>query len=178
MTNKVEDITQYDFKSSDELLLDTNVWLLTNSPQKPGDKRVAIYSRALANILAAKSNIYIDVLIVSEFINRYARVKWPLVAPHIKDFKKFRNSQFFQSVAQDIADDVKQILKHCARIESGFESLAIDTLIDEYAMGDSDFNDQILIALCQRKGLKLVTDDGDFKSSGIPVLTANQRLIA
>lgn len=176
MTNNVEDITKYDFKSSDELLLDTNVWLLTNAPQKPGNKRAAVYSRALLNILKANSRIYIDVLIVSEFINAYARGKWKLLSSNT-EFKQFRKSKDFKPVAQDIAADVKRVLKHCTRIESGIESPTIDALIDEYAMGDSDFNDQILTNLCQRKGLKLVTDDGDFKSSGIPVLTANPRLI-
>ena len=28
------------------------------------------------------------------------------------------------------------------------------------------------------KGLKLVTDDGDFKGQGIPILTANNRLLS
>jgi predicted nucleic acid-binding protein len=50
-------------------------------------------------------------------------------------------------------------------------------LVDEYAAGDSDFNDQVLTALCKKKGLKMVTDDVDFKGRGIPVITANKRLL-
>lgn len=49
--------------------------------------------------------------------------------------------------------------------------------MDEYEDGGSDFNDQIIRELCRSKGLKLITDDGDFKSQGIAVLTANQRLL-
>jgi predicted nucleic acid-binding protein len=177
MMHKAEAITSYDFKPSDELLLDTNIWLLVYGPQKPGDKRVAVYSQALAKILAAKSRIYIDVLIVSEFINAYARSKWRLAAPHIKEFKTFRKSPDFKPIAQDIAADIKLVLQHCTRLESGFESLTIDNLMNEYAAGDSDFNDQILTILCKRKGLKMVTDDGDFKGQGIPVVTANNRLL-
>lgn len=177
MTHKAEAITGYTFTPADELLLDTNVWLLVYGPQKPGDTKVATYSQALAKILAAQCRVYIDVLIVSEFINTYARLKWKIVAPHINQFKAFRRSPDFKPVAQDIAADVRRVLNHCSRIENGFEALDIDGLIDEYAAGNADFNDQVIAALCKRKGLKLVTDDGDFSGQGIPVVTANKRLL-
>lgn len=177
MTHRVEEIASYAFKSSDELLLDTNVWMFIYGPQKPGDTKVATYSQALAKILTAQSRIYIDVLIVSEFINTYARVKWKLLSS-LPNFKQFRKSEDFKRVAQDITADAKRVLQHCTRVEDGFESLAIEPLMDEYAAGDSDFNDQVFTALCKRTGLKLVTDDGDFRGRGIPVITANRRLLA
>ncbi len=179
MAHRPEKISTYDFKSSEALLLDANIWLFVYGPQKPTDTRVAAYSEALAKILAAKSCIYIDVLIVSEFVNAYARMKWNLLpeSSRLRYFKQFRRSADFKPVAQDIAADVKRVLQHCTRVESGFESLAIDTLVDEYAAGDSDFNDQVLTALCKKKGLKMVTDDVDFKGRGIPVITANKRLL-
>ncbi len=108
----------------------------------------------------------------------YARIKWDVLGKPHKDFKKFRKSQDFKPIAQDIAADIKQILKHCLRIENGFETLAINELITEYAMGDSDFNDQIITKLCQKKKLKLVTDDGDFRAQGVLVVTANKRLLS
>ena len=116
-------------------------------------------------------------LIVSEFINTYARIKWKLIAPHINPFKVFRKSEEFKAIAQDIAADVRHVLNHCSRVENGFETLDIEGLMAEYAVGDSDFNDQIIVALCQRKGLKLVTDDGDFGGQGISIVTANKRLL-
>jgi predicted nucleic acid-binding protein len=128
-------------------------------------------------MLTAQSRIYIDVLIVSEFMNTYARLKWKLLSPSSK-FKQFRKSKYFKPVAQDIAADAKRVLQHCTRVEDGFESLAIESLMDEYAAGNSDFNDQILATLCKKQGLKLVTDDGDFRGREIPVITANKRLLA
>jgi predicted nucleic acid-binding protein len=176
MMCKAEAITNYDFKPSDEFLVDTNIWLFVYGPQKPANTRVAVYSHALSMIFAAKSRIYIDVLIVSEFINTYARLKWKLLSPS-SEFKEFRKSGAFKSIAQDIAADVKRVLKHCRKVKDGFESLDINNLLDEYATGDFDFNDQLLATLCRRKGLKLVTDDGDFKRHEIPVVTANKRLL-
>ncbi|MGH8547812.1 MAG: hypothetical protein ACRERU_04290 [Methylococcales bacterium] len=50
-------------------------------------------------------------------------------------------------------------------------------MIDEYAAGDSDFNDQVIAELCKKRGLKLVTDDGDFGRYEISIVTANRRLL-
>lgn len=179
MTPHAEAISTYNFQSSERLLLDTNVWLLIYGFQKPNDQRVDIYSQAFKKILASKCPIYIDVLIVSEFINTCARSKWNLLPEHSKpkDFKRFRKSPTFKSVGKGIAVAVKKVLQHCTRVESGFESLAIDTSIDEYAAGNSDFNDQVIASLCSREGLKLVTDDSDFKGQDIPIITANRRLL-
>lgn len=177
MPHNTLDVTSYNFTQNDELLLDTNVWLFVYGPQKPRNPKVETYSQALAKILDAQCSIYIDVLIVSEFINAYARLKWQLVAPHIKVFKVFRKSEEFKAVAQDIAADVRRVLKHCSRVENGFETSEIEGLMTEYAAGEYDFNDQIIVELCQRKGFKLVTDDGDFAGQEISIVTANRQLL-
>jgi predicted nucleic acid-binding protein len=137
---------------------------------------VDIYSKAFNKILNAKSHIYIDALIVSEFINRYARMKGELILPGVS-FKRFRQSPEFQAVASDIVADVKRVLQHCTQVECDFETLAMDDLLDEFKTGNFDFNDQVLTALCKRRNLKLVTDDGDFDTAEISVLTANRTLL-
>jgi predicted nucleic acid-binding protein len=177
MTLSVAEIACHDFSSSDKLMLDTNIWLFIYGPQKPGDGRVAAYSDALARILSVGCSIYIDVLIVSEFINTYARLRWNLLSPRPAKFKEFRKSAVFRSVARDIAADTKRILQHCVRLKGGLGSISLDSLIDEYAMGDLDFNDQVLTALCSSKGLTMITDDADFRNRGIPIITANKRLL-
>ena len=178
MAHSVSNISSYNFSSTDKLLLDTNVWLSVFGPQKPGDAKAETYSQAFSQMLATGSRIYIDVLIVSEFINIYARLEWRLIAPYIADFKTFRKSADFKPISREIAGDVKRVLQHCKRLESGFETLAIDSVINEYGVGDSDFNDQVLTALCERNGLSIVTNDGDFKDCRCAVITANKRLLA
>lgn len=179
MPFKAESITNYKFNDSDELLLDANIWLLAYAPQSPTSRRVAVYSKALSEIIASKGHIYIDVLVVSEFINRCARMEQQLL-PQFKNvnFKAFRQSPEFALIAKGIAANVKRILQYCTKVESGFDSPDIEALITEYAAGKSDFNDQILTALCKRKGFKLVTDDGDFKGQEVHVVTANTYLLA
>jgi len=178
MANKAFAANDYNFAPDDRLLLDTNVWFFIYGPQKPGDTRAAVYSEVLAKILAARSKVFIDVLIVSEFINTYARLQWNVMGKPHGDFKSFRKSLNFKPIAQDIAAAVRQVLKHCLRIESGFDGLVINDLLNEYAFGEADFNDQIIAALCREKGLILVTDDGDFRGNEIPLVTANKRLFA
>ena len=169
-------VSNYNFTSKDKLFLDTNIWLYLYAPHSHTDKWVRIYSEMLKSILAAQSLIYIDVLVVSEFINAYARQQWRLRAPDT-NFKTFRNDSDFKAVAQEIAENVKRVMRYCSRTESGFETLEIDRLLDAYADGDSDFNDQVIMELCKREGLTLITHDGDFKGRGIPILTANKHLL-
>jgi len=176
MRNSATDIKNYIFKLTDELLLDANIWLSVYGPSKPGSWRAKVYSKALAKMLRARSKIYIDVLIVSEFINAYTRIEYSLQFPigtRRPSFKQFRQSMDFKPIAAD----TRRILQHCKRVESEFDTLDITTLINEYGKGNSDFNDQVLAELCRSKGLTLVTHDGDFANVGLTVVTANRRLL-
>lgn len=170
-------VLHYNFTRQDKLFLDANIWLYLYGPPKPRSYWKPLYSRVFNRILRAKSLIYIDVLVVSEFINAYARLKWRAHASHLAYFKDFRNSPDFKPVAQNIASRVKQIMKHCARIESGFTLLPVNDLLSDYTTGDSDFNDQVITELCKSKGFTLITNDSDFKTQEIPILTANQSLL-
>ena len=173
----VKEVSRYTFGSTDHLFLDANIWLYLYGPQQPpASSYVKTYSNAYKRILSAKSRIYVDALIVSEFINRYARLQQILVAPS-RSFKQFRNSPSFKSVAQDIASDVNRMLNHSSRVESGFATLNMNDFLHDFAAGGSDFNDQVIAELCKRKGLTLVTHDSDFKAPGISVLTANRNLL-
>ena len=175
--SKALDVGQYNFTRHDALMLDTNIWMLVYGPQKPRDNRVAVYSQALSKILTANSRICIDVLIVSEFINTYARLQWNISGKPQGEFKKFRKSQEFKSIANEIADSVRRVLKHCSLIDSGFDTIDAMQLMAEYEAGDADFNDQVIADSCRRKGLKLITDDSDFTRYGITVISANKKLL-
>ncbi len=172
-----QEVSRYTFSAKDNLFLDANIWLFLYGPQQPrAQSYIRTYSNAYGRILNAKSRIYVDVLIVSEFVNRYARLQQNLFAPGSK-FKQFRNSPSFKTVAQDIAFNVNRILKHSSRIESGFATLNMSDLLNDFAAGASDFNDQVIAELCKHNGLTLVTHDGDFDAPGISVLTANRNLL-
>ena len=177
MTYKVGAVRNYSFTSQDKMFLDTNIWLYLYGPPKLRSYWRPIYSNVFNRILNANSRIYIDILVVSEFINVYARTEWRTVAPRINNFKDFRDSPSFKSVAEDIEVDVKRVLRHCTRIESGFTTLPINDLLNDYISGDFDFNDQVITEICKNNGFTLITNDSDFKTQEIPVLTANPSLL-
>ena len=179
MPIKVYPVDSYKFAESDTLFVDTNIWFYVYAPQPPNDWKTRIYSRALGKILTAKCRIFIDALVLSEFINRYARLAYNLfkTAGSTIDFKEYRQSPDFKPVAKDIESSVRRILKHCQRTESGFSDCDIDSLLAKYGNGDSDINDQLMVELCKSKGFKLITHDRDFKNCGVTVLTANNRLL-
>ena len=177
MTYKASDVRYYNFTPQDKLFLDSNIWLYLYGPPKRRSYWRSIYASVFNRILRAKSRIYIDVLVVSEFINAYARLKWRDASSYPNTFKTFPSSSDFKTVAQDIATHIQQIMKHCTRIESGFTTLPINDLITDYINGDSDFNDQVITEICKNNGFTLITNDSDFKTQDIPVLTANSKLL-
>ena len=177
MNHKTGAVENHNFTAQDRLFLDANIWLYLHSPKQYKASWVNIYSNAFNRLLKANSRIYIDVLVLSEFINSYARLKWSLVRRHYRTFKAFRNSPDFKPIAQDIVNDVKQIMNHCSRIESGFATVNMDNLLAEYADGNADFNDQVITELCKSNGLTLITHDSDFRTQDISILTANPSLL-
>ena len=177
MANNVQAVGSYTFSYRDKLFLDANVWLYLFGPRQPRNHWNQIYSQVFNRILKANSQIYIDVLVVSEFINAYARMQQKIVAPHINAFKNFRSSPYFKPVAEDIADDVELVLSYCSKTESGFTALPMDDLLADYISGDFDFNDQVITEICKNNGFTLITNDSDFKTQDIPILTANSNLL-
>ena len=177
MRYKAGEIRHYNFTAQDKLFLDANIWLYLYGPPKPRSYWRPIYTSIFNRIVRAKSRIYIDVLVVSEFINAYARMQQKIVAPHINTFKNFRSSPYFKPVAEDIAEDVESVLSHCSKTESGFTALPMDDLIADYISGNFDFNDQVITEICKNNGFTLITNDSDFKTQDIPILTANPNLL-
>jgi hypothetical protein len=181
MPGTVRRLSAYHFRETDRLLFDANVWLFLYSPQyAPNDSRVRVYSGAVKNALASRSQISIDALILSEFINAWARFTYNKLSASTrpKDFKTYRNSSAFKSVAKSISDACRRILGYATRIDSDFSALNIEAVLVGYETGKADFNDHVLAELCTNKGLTLVTDDADLKGLTLNILTENRRLLS
>jgi len=179
--SKAFNINTYSFSEGDNLFFDTNIWMYLYGPQgNPNDPITQAYSQALAQAMQAKSRIWVDVLILSEFINRFARIEYDIQYPnksHRPTYKQFRNDQpVFQPISQAITGAVRNILKFTARVESGFSTADINSLLAEFETVPSDFNDQILVGLCIANDFQLVTHDSDFKGKGANLLSANPRI--
>jgi predicted nucleic acid-binding protein len=174
---RVEPIQAHVFQKQERLFLDANVWLSVYGPVVRRRARSAIYSRALASIRNVGCPIFLDVIIVSEFINAFARMEHKQSTSPNLPFKEFRKSTDFKAIAKDIAQNAKRIVSQCQRCESGFTSADINAPMSEFERGDFDFNDQMIAGICREKEFQLVTDDGDFKNVGLSILTANNFLL-
>ena len=140
----------------------------------------ATYTLVLQRIRSAGGQILLDGLVLSEFINAYARFVYNKLPAESRpaDFKTFRNSAAFKPIAGKIARQARKIIHKCQRTETGFETVDLETILTEYAAGGADFNDMMLAELCKAKGLKLVTHDSDFKGEDLTIITANRRLLS
>jgi len=179
MTN-IQSVLSYRFTAPEKLFFDASVWLPIFASHHYSPDSVGLYSNFYKVCLDAKCEIYIDTLIMSEFINTYARTEFNHAGGTLryKNFKLYRASGEFTPIADAIAAACREMLKHSIRIGSGFETVNAKTLLDDYATGKFDFNDQMYVEICKANNLKLVTHDGDFKDSGLFILTANQTLLS
>jgi len=176
--NKAFDARSHAFTASDAILPDANIWLYLNGPAaNPAGWSVKTYSAVLANILGARSRLFLDVLVLGEFINRFARLEMKRLQPGQNDFKTFRSSGDFPSVAAAIKYQTGQIIAICQPINHPFAEWDLPQLLSDFAVGGADWNDQLLIENCRKHGLAPLTNDGDFTEGGISVFTANNKLL-
>lgn len=174
------DIATHLFQPNDLIFFDANVWLYIYGPQGgPNDAVSRTYSLALSKIIKAGCNLYIDVLVLSEFANRYARIEFETrnTSGLYSHYKDFRNSVDFVEVAQAVADSIRRILKISVPVESGLPNLDLATFTTRFENGSCDLNDMIIAALCTAENFILVTHDSDFDTESVSILTANKTLL-
>jgi len=174
-------IQQYTFSDQDRLFFDTNVWFFIYGPQSHSDeRRQRIYSNAFREIFSRRSRIFIDVLVLAEFVNRMARFYFDFWCEDNKltpNYKDFRSMDEFKPIASEIEKAAQMILVDSTPIETGFSRMNISALLKAFENSQQDFNDLVIVNICQTNRLTLVTDDSDFRSANIPILTSNNRLL-
>jgi len=180
MSNQVYRISEYRFSNTDAILFDANIWLYIYGP--PGNRYPRLqstYTLALRRIRSVGGRIFLDVLVLSEFINAFSRFIYNELPEARKpaEFKTFRDSDQFKPLAAKIARKAEKILDKCELTESGLTSVNLRGILREYAAGESDFNDQMLAELCKARNLKLITHDTDFYGDNLTIITANRRLL-
>jgi len=181
MAAAIKAVDSHRFSPRDRLFFDTNVWLRIHTVgYDPNDQNVKAYSSAFRRCLDAGGPIFVDVIVLSEFVNRYARWRFETQpdAQRVNAFKAYRNSSAFKPVAKEIADACRRILNICQRLDDPFCVVDPEELLAEFETGKVDLNDQLIARLCAAQNLTLMTDDGDFGGAGVPILTANRRMLA
>lgn len=179
MKNKAYDLSSYTFSSDEQILVDTNVWLyLFPAPANPSNRFASQYSNAFSKLVSAQAKPVLDPMVLSEYLNRYVRIEWEgNYKSRYPKFKHFRNSSDFLSIASAVETFAKKILSYCRIHAVSPEVLDLNQALTEFVSGQIDFNDALLVDLCKKRNLKLMTNDADFQAGGIEVLTTNSRLL-
>ena len=172
----IHSIERYDFPAGKGYFFDTNIWLYIYGPIGWPDERSDIYSRALKGIRDSKGTIYINCMIISEFINTFSRIEFKQQSEFLR-YKEFRSSLKYRAIAQDIAYNVKKIFKSTLACDPELQVINFPEVMDMFEQGKYDFNDLLFAQICRAKNLVFVTHDKDFSELGVEILTANKKLL-
>jgi predicted nucleic acid-binding protein len=172
----VHSTVTYDFPSEKGYFFDTNIWLYIYGPIGWPDQMSSVYSRVLREVRDSNGTIYINCMIISEFINAFSRIEFKQQSTYSR-FKDFRNSISFRPVAEDIASNVKKILRNTLACDPDLRVIDLPEIMSFFEQGKYDFNDLVFAEICRAKGLVFVTHDKDFSELGVEILTANEKLL-
>jgi len=162
----IHKISDYDIKKDDGFLFDANIWIYIYY-SIGGNKQIEVdkYSAFYEKILELGNPIYTNSLVISEIINRLERLEFDRIKVQdgLVNYKRdFRNNAKYSHIINQIRLLVKnKILSNSKTINDYFD----DFDYSKYVIVDSqiDFNDAIHCFGAVNKGLKIVTNDFDFK---------------
>lgn len=176
----VEKIRDFKVKSGDHFFFDNNVWMFLFSPISGVNSfQQKVYSNLLRDIQSAGATIYINSLIVSEYINRSVKLNYSLwrdrefkSGNRFLDYKKdFRQTLDFDAAQKEAYSEMSDILSIALRKPDDFNAINLEDVMKTKGM---DFNDAYYAYFCNLNRLVLVTDDKDLLNShlNITILTA------
>ena len=161
------------------LFFDANVLLYLFSPSAANSQQqwaITAYSAVFKHALTRNLTLCIDVMVLSEFINRFLRLEHQGFLKRNGSaitFKAYRATSDGLLAAQDIEDIVtEKLLKSFKIIGKLFNSSEIGSI----HLPNTDFNDALIVETCKAHQCVLVTNDADFLDANIDILTANNKL--
>jgi predicted nucleic acid-binding protein len=139
------------------------------------------YARVFRNLIRQQNNLYVDFLVISEIVNRAIKTEYEkhLLANSLtKDqlkYKDFRNSPDGQTALNDIYLIIENnVLSAFNVIGKSFDKQTIESFL---TVDELDFVDKATVSICAENGLVLLTNDKDFKNSGLDILTGNPNIL-
>lgn len=178
VVTNIEHIDNYSPSDGDMLFFDANVWLAIYGPS-PKYWAQSSCSSLFYKLIKNNIDIYTNSLIISEIVNTWARLEFHQQRIQLEfkpnEFKMFRETPQFLDVAEDIGINIKKILRWSKR-DSSLDSIDMEIIISKYGSGTYDFNDLVFGDICKANDFILVTNDYDFCTTDVDILTANNRM--
>jgi|GEM_PF-827030 len=162
------------------LFFDTNVLMYIFFPELSVFPWSRGYSSFLKQVMTRQFKLALDITVLSEIINTIMRIDYSQFkesgsAPDNFSFKNYRaSSQGKQNLSHIHSVILRQILPFFEVLDIQFSKSDIHKLL----VTDSiDFNDKIIASLCRKHDCILVTNDRDFNSVDIDIVSSNPKLM-
>lgn len=159
------------FKDSDKILVDANVLIYVycplNSPRY--DNFIGHYTDTLQKIHSAKASVYVNSLIISEFINRWLRMDFSKSG--LNDFKRdYRTSNRYKGTIKSILRELKKFYTYhnVINLNDEFTQSNFHKMYEDYP--ESDFNDILIVENAIFNNCKILTQDNDFVKYPVTVI--------
>ena len=141
----------------------------------------ATYSAAFRQLLRQSNELFVDFIVISEVVNRTIRLSYDnfLRANNIHKsdltFKQYRNSPDGQAALSDIYLIIEtNILNTFTVVGKSFTKTEIQSFL---TLDSLDFSDKGILLTCKDYACVLLTNDIDFKTASIDLLTSNPAIL-
>lgn len=164
---------------TDSFFFDTNVWMFIFAPLANARKsKQKDYSAFLKKIMSRGATIWINSLVVAEYVNAVLRLEfkqWKRQKQYNNaDFKHdFRPTSEYKSALEAVKLQVADIMSVATKRPDDFHKADIEQILSSME-SMLDYGDSVLVDSCVKNKMILVTDDSDITglNLSIPVLTA------
>ncbi len=165
--------------SGKKVFFDANIWMYIFCEIADYKiKYIREYSAVFSKILKSGNSIFIDLAVISEFVNSYLRISFYNYNRknnlNNQDYKKdYRKTDDFKEAWENVCNIVNnKILSKTKTINFEYDKTSIGELLIPTSL-ETDFNDNHILNLCKKNNMYLLTNDGDFKNTDINIITAN-----
>ena len=158
--------------NNQKILVDTNIWIYLygfsffRTMNKKNKELQKQYKKALESLKIHSNQFFINLSIISEFINICLRESYKEYNRTLsKDiaFKAYRKTEDYKNIYNEIKEILNKQIFEKYSIQIISSKVNKKTIFDLLQNSDSDFNDLIITNDCIRYKLYLLTHDTDFK---------------
>lgn len=164
---KVDKLKDHNVSPMNSYLFDTNVWIYIYGPMADSEKKKqGQYASLLRDIIDRKAGLFINSMVLSEYINRVLRIEFGQWKNNNglfdADYKRdYRPTKDFEVALADVKAQVKDILYNVTQKRpDDFNNIDINGIVNSMS-NSSDFNDVYLVRCCERGNMCFVSDDKD-----------------
>ncbi|NJO15215.1 MAG: twitching motility protein PilT [Thioploca sp.] len=139
------------------------------------------YSSIFKKLLVQKNTMAVDFIVISEVVNRAIKIEYEkylqakVISSKDLRFKQFRDSDDGKNALSDIYQVVNRNIVNRFNVTG---KLFTKTDIENFLQVNSvDFSDKGIISICKENGFVLLTNDKDFASTDLEIITSNPKIL-